>query len=63
MQAVTFGVVKILNARFLMDGWKDGWMVGWMTCNFTSFSTVFHSYQDNGRLIIKGCVQCSSVYG
>ena len=35
---------------------------GWMTCNFTSFSKLFQSYQDNGRLIMKGCVQWSSVY-
>ena len=33
-------------------------MDGRMTCNFTSFSTVFKSYQDDGRLIKKGCVQC-----
>ena len=24
----------------------DGWMDGWKTCNCTSFSTVFQSYQD-----------------
>ena len=23
---------------------------GWMACNFTSFSTVVQSYQDNGRV-------------
>ena len=23
---------------------------GWMACNFTSFSTVFQSHQDNGRV-------------
>ena len=28
---------------------------GWMTCNFTSFLTAFQSYQDDGRLIMKGC--------
>ena len=28
-------------------------MDGWMICNFTSFSTVFQSYQDGGRLIMK----------
>ena len=27
---------------------------GWMTCDFMSFSTVFQSYQDNERLIMKG---------
>ena len=36
-------------------------MDGWMTCDFTSFSTVFQSYQDDERLIMKGCVQWSSV--
>ena len=30
---------------------------------FTSFSTVFQSYQDNGRLIMKGCAQWNSIYG
>ena len=32
-----------------------------MTCDFTSFSKVFQSYQDDGMLIMKGCVQWSSV--
>ena len=36
---------------------------GWMTCYFTSFSTVFQSYQDNEMLITKGCVQWNPVYG
>ena len=30
-------------------------MDGWMTCSFTSFSTEFQSYQDDGRLIMKTC--------
>ena len=38
-------------------------MDGWMTCDFASFSTVLQSYQDDGRLIMKGCVQWSFVYG
>ena len=38
-------------------------MDGWMTCEFMSFSTVYQSYQDDERLIMKGCVQWSSVYG
>ena len=38
-------------------------MNGWLICNFTSFSTVFQSYQDDRRLIMKGCVQWNSVYG
>ena len=28
-----------------------------MTCNFMSFSTAFQSYQDDGQMIMKGCVQ------
>ena len=40
-----------------------GWMAGWMTCDFMSFSTVFQSYQDNGQLIMKGCVQLSARVG
>ena len=42
--------------------WMDGWMDGWMTCDFTSFSTVFQSYQDDGRLIMEDCVQWNSAY-
>ena len=30
---------------------------------YTSFSTVFQSYQDDERLIKKGCVQQNTVYG
>ena len=30
---------------------------GWMTCYFTSFSTVFQSYKNDGRVIMKGRVQ------
>ena len=36
---------------------------GWMTCDFTSFLTVFQSYQDDDWMIMKGCVQWNSVYG
>ena len=32
-----------------------------MTCYFTSFSTVFQSYQDDGWVIMKGCVQWQPV--
>ena len=35
-----------VNAR--VDGWRT-----W-TCDFTSHSTVFQSYQDRGRVIMKG---------
>ena len=44
--------------------WVKRWLMdGWMTCEFTSFSTVFQSYQNDARLIMKGCVQWNSVYG
>ena len=38
-------------------------MNGVMACNFTSFSTVFQSYQDDVRVMMKGCVQWNLVYG
>ena len=38
-------------------------MDGWMTCNFRTFSTLFQSYQDDGWMIMKGCVQWNPVYG
>ena len=28
-----------------------------MTCTYMSFSTVFQSHQDDGRVIMKDCVQ------
>ena len=33
-----------------------------MTCDFTSFLTVFQSYQDVGMLIMKGCVQTGASF-
>ena len=35
----------------------------WMTCDFMTFSTVFQSYQEDGRIIMKDCVQWNPVYG
>ena len=36
----------------------------WMTCEFTSFLTIFQSYQDHIiRVITKSCVQRNPVYG
>ena len=35
----------------------SGWMDEWMTCDFTSFLTAFQSYQNDVRMIMKGCVQ------
>ena len=36
-------------------------MDGGMTCEFTSFSTVFQSHQDNGLMTMNGCVQWNPV--
>ena len=41
---------------------RPGKMDGWMSCNLTSFSTVFHSYQDDVRLITNGCIEWNLVY-
>ena len=35
---------------------------GWMTCDFMSFSTVFHSYQDDEQMIMNGCAQLNPIY-
>ena len=45
-----FGFVK-LNVPTV--GSSDGWM----TCDFTSSSTVFQSYQDDGRVKMTGFMQ------
>ena len=34
----------------------------WMICDFMCFSTVFQLYQDNGWMIMIGCVQWNPVY-
>ena len=47
----------------LIIDWMDGWMDGWIICDFISFSTVFQSYQDDGRMIMKGSVQWNTVCG
>ena len=35
----------------------DGKIAGSITCEFESFLTVFKSYLDDGRVVMKGCVQ------
>ena len=42
--------VNVLNKNEKMNGWIDN-------LDSTSFSTVFQSYQDDRRIIMKGCVQ------
>ena len=41
---------------------REGGELGWMTCGFTSFSTVFLPYQDDGWMIMKGGVQWNPDY-
>ena len=35
---------------------------GPMSCNFTSLLTVFQTYQDDGMLIMEGCMQQISTF-
>ena len=53
-----------LQRKFSLSPFSMGVKIdGWMTCNFTSFLTVFQSYQDDVGMIMRGCVQWNSVYG
>ena len=54
VRSIIFGN-EHLTVKRLMDGW--------MTCDFTSFLTVSQSYQDDGWMIMKSCVQWNSVDG
>ena len=61
---------RVANTRFWIDGRFDKWthvgmaewLADWMTCEFTSFATVFQSYEDDGWAIIKDHVQWNTVY-
>ena len=57
----------MLNAMFAsfmkLDHTLSFYIDGWMTCDFALFSTVFQSYQDDGQMIMKVCVQLKPVYG
>ena len=59
LSEVTWGGINKYNNVYVVSKEMDGWM----TCDFISFSTVFQSYQDDGWMIMKGCVQWSLVYG
>ena len=59
LSEVTWGGINKYNNVHVVS--KD--MDGRMTCGFISFSTVFQSYQDDGWMIMEGCVQWSLVYG
>ena len=56
-------VLAVLSAKGLKERSCSTRMDGWMTCDLMSFLTVFQSYQDDVRMIMKGCVQRNSVYG
>ena len=51
------------KARGIAILYLIGWLDGWMTCDSTSFSIVFWSYQEDGWMIMKGCVQWNPIYG
>ena len=43
-----------------------GWMSRWMSLDFISFSVVLQSYQDDGKVLMKDCVQwkkTTALYG
>ena len=44
-----------------MNGQTEGQMDGSMTCDFSSVSIVFQSYQDDGQVIMKNCVQWNPI--
>ena len=54
---------SIPNMKSKQNRYELPLLDGWMTCDFTSFSSVFQSYQDDGQMIMKGCVQWNPVYG
>ena len=63
LKTIKFPFGKSLKG-FLPDMGVDTMLVirprpfdGWMTCNFTSLSKVFQSYQEDGQVIMKGYVQ------
>ena len=56
------GVLEVIYSRRVADD-TIKWMDAWMIFDFTSSSNVFQSYQDDGRMMMKGCVQWNPVYG
>ena len=55
-----------LLSEFAVESPSDGWIVILQVVLqdfYKSFSTVFKSYQADGRLIMKGCVQWNSFCG
>ena len=50
----------LMDSAIRKDGRKDGWMDD---LGFYAHSSVFQSYQDNGQMIMKGCVHWNPVYG
>ena len=44
---------EILKQLSIWERCLHGWIDGWMTCDFSSFSTVFQSYQNDGRMKMK----------
>ena len=51
------------NSEILLNSVCKRRHAGWMTCNCNALLKVFQSYQDDGWVIIKGCVQWNLFYG
>ena len=69
---VLFNSILVISGRWEVDNerlcamefrLRLRWLAGWMTCDFTSFLTVFQSYQDDVWMVMKGYVQWNSVNG
>ena len=56
-----------LQTVYIQLRWPSGVLIvnmnGWITCDFMSVSTAFQSYQDDERLIMKGCLQWNPING
>ena len=59
-----FGSEKV-NMKYLLlsnvNKYEGGWIDGWLAI-LRPFTTVFQSYQDDRRVIMKGCEQWNPIY-
>ena len=54
--------MDFVSSTRVVENWAR-WKDGQMTCDLMSFSTVFQLYQDDGWMVMKGCVQWNLVNG
>ena len=61
---LSYALFLIISFMLYVDTYlRQNKMMVMMTCDFTSFLTVFQSYQDDVWMRMIGCVQWNSVYG